>query len=153
MNWYETENWYAPLQREEPREEFPAREPAAPAQKPKRRSFWVVLTAIVLTCSLLLGLGIPAVRKLNRIAERMDEPVRREDKTDGTVDDSGKDHGFTVDPDGDRDRDKDDPEEEMPEDWDDFFANYYTDTDTTNSEVNIQQLTFRIEQTAPFNPS
>ncbi len=134
MNWYETDNWYAPLEREASPEPAPAAVEAAPRGKKK---IWVAVTAVVLTCALLLGLGVPALKRQQRLPETAEAPRESEEQSQDTEKEPGKGYGFPYIPNLNPEPDGEQPEDGMPEDWDDFFATYYTESDTANSQVNI----------------
>ena len=141
-NWYETQNWYAPLKREEPAPVKPlaVKAPEEP-EKSSKKGYWAGAIALVLTFALLLGLCMPAILRLQDSGNLIDVTDRDADKRDdapkpsekpesGDDKDSGQD---------DRPASSADPEGDMPEDWDEFFDNYYDEVDTSEAEVNIEQ--------------
>ena len=136
-NWYATEDWYAPLKREEPVkvvQPVTAEEPELPKKKPKK-GFWAAAIAFLLTFAIVIGLCMPAILKTR------ENPPSEAPKSSTSPERPSQER-----PSGERDADKPEatqkPSEgqedgEMPEDWDEFFANYYQDVDTASAEVNI----------------
>ena len=137
-NWYETENWYAPLKRtapEKPKE--PARD-TLPEQEEKksRKTFWVATIALVCAFALLLGLCMPAILRLRESGTLVEAAETEEGKTPSTP-------RPTRNPGGSQDKpatpSTDEPD--MPDDRDAFFDSYYQDVDTSAAQVNIEQGT------------
>ena len=139
LNWYETESWYAPLYGGEP-EADRAPEGPSPAEqtqqkKRKRRTVaaWSGLIALLTVFALLLGLGVQRVVNSRTDAGR---PAQQKPGQSEKAEQEKPDFGVEVDPSQDADAGEDD---QMPEDWNEFFENYYQDVDTSKAEVNIQQ--------------
>ncbi len=135
-NWYETENWYAPLKRtapEKPKE--PARD-TLPEQEEKksRKTFWVATIALVCAFALLLGLCMPAILRLRESGTLVEAAETEEGNTPSTP-------RPTRNPGGSQDKpatpSTDEPD--MPDDRDAFFDSYYQDVDTSAAQVNIEQ--------------
>ena len=136
-NWYATEDWYAPLKREEPAkvvQPVAAEEPELPKKKSKK-GFWAAAIAFLLTFAIVIGLCMPAILKT-----RENPPVEAPKSS------TSPERPSQERPSGERDADKPEATQrpsdgledgEMPEDWDEFFANYYQDVDTASAEVNI----------------
>ena len=156
-NWYQTESWYAPLP--EKTEMQPAvMEENSP--KPRRhRRLWAILIPVILAAAILAGIGLPRLIHSQSEAAQppqvekpgVQSPARDEEKQK-TEKDEGSDKGFGKSDDRDpKDADKED--EEMPEDWDEFFAGYYTESDTSAAEVNIPRTDVNGEFTLQLVPA
>ena len=154
LSWYETGDWYAPLRREEPGPE-PVTAPAEPPRPKKKKGLVASLIALALVAALLLGLGVPALLRQNREASKQeDEPqVQKPGKTRDDAQESKPTNpfGFDVDPFGGADGEDD--SDEMPEDWTEFFENYYQSTDTSAAQVNIEQIQLPGGFTLKLEPS
>ena len=174
MSWYDTESWYSPMEREksvkEPAPEISPAEPAmdggaAKVRQRGRKKLWISLTAVLLVAALALGLGIPALRRHDRNGQvplpGLQNPDREQAASDA-AEKQGEDPGFGRDADGkdrynDKDKEKtgDDADEQMPEDWNEFFEDYYQDTDSSNAQVNIERTDssdgFSLELKSPGN--
>ncbi len=121
MNWYEAEDWYAPLRREEPA--LPVVMQEMPKRKKKgRMAAWI---AVILAAALLLGIGVPVLLRGAGASHQHSFPVNP--------------GNLPQLPEGFDPADRVDPEEEMPEDYADFFDNYYQTTDTSTAMVNIER--------------
>jgi serine protease Do len=138
-NWYATEDWYAPLKREEPVkvvQPVTAEEPELPKKKSKK-GFWAAAIAFLLTFAIVIGLCMPAILK-----------ARENPSIEAPKSSTSPERPSQERPSGERDADKPEATQkpsdgqeggDMPEDWDEFFANYYQDVDTASAEVNIQR--------------
>lgn len=140
-NWYQTESWYAPLA--EKTEEQQALTEAESPKPRRRRRIWAILIPVILAAAILAGIGLPRLIRSQSAAAQLPQaekpaaqsPARDEGKQNPDKDE-GSDKGFGKSDDREpKDSDKD--ENEMPEDWDEFFAGYYTESDTSSAEVNI----------------
>ena len=147
MNWYDTDSWYAPLeQKQAPAEPFQAEAPVTPARSRKKR-LWFSLTAFLLVAALVLGLCLPAMlHKDQRAAASQapftENPFQQSPERDGSpapTEQPGEDKGFNHSADGAEKPDTEDGDEEFPEQWSDFFENYYQETDSSSAVVNIER--------------
>lgn len=117
MNWYESENWYAPLYAGNPEQ----KETTASLPQ-KRRRVWIPIVATVLVLSLIIG---SALAFSHGSGQQPQLPVEsgEEKKDEGSVPFTIP--GFSDDDDG------------MPDDRDEFFNSFYEKIDTSTVEVNI----------------
>ena len=140
-NWYQTESWYAPLP--ETQETQTAEAVQASTMPHKRRRVWAILVPILLAAAILAGIGLPRlIRGQSAVSQppqiekpQTHQPAPEEDKQ-GDNEEKGSDKGFRKD-DGGETQPSDEEDAGMPEDWDEFFAGYYQETDTSSAQVNI----------------
>lgn len=149
-NWYQTESWYAPLTptaEEQPKES----ETKKPARR-KGRVLWAILIPLILVGAILAGIGLPKLIRSGSVEAKttqekpsfhqpaQNEEKKDDEKKDGEKKAEGSDKGFGKSDDGAaKDPQEQDDGDEMPEDWNEFFANYYQETDTSAAQVNIQR--------------
>lgn len=148
MNWYDTDSWYAPLeQKQAPAEPLQTETSAAPP-RPRRKKLWFSLTAFLLVAALVLGLCLPAMlHKDQRVgiskssfAQNPFQQSPGRDAGPAATEQPGEDKGFNHSADGAEKPDAEDGDEEFPEQWSDFFQNYYQETDSTSAVVNIERV-------------
>ncbi|MBQ3702003.1 MAG: trypsin-like peptidase domain-containing protein [Oscillospiraceae bacterium] len=119
------ENWYAPLEREET---VPAAQ--APSAGKKRRSAgWGIALGTLLTLGLII---VTSLWFSNR-----DAGEKSDDKREGSAGGSGFSIVLPDDIPGFSDGKTDLPDEEMPENWKDFFSNFYTVDNNKKEESRI----------------
>ena len=117
MDWYDKENWYAPLAvpGEETEDEADLQERALQrSRKRRRRIAGILVIAFVFAV---------ALREIARI------PLKRA-ASEGY--DSSFGYYFSVDPD-------DEIGDELPEDFSEYFSSYYTVTETADADVRIEK--------------
>ena len=122
------ENWYAPLKREEA-------VPVVQAPSAERKGMPVGWRIALGT---LLALGLIIVTSLwfsNRDAEE-----KTDDKREGFAGGSGFSFILPDDIPGFSDGNTDKPDEEMPENWKDFFSSFYTVDDNKKEETRIPSV-------------
>ncbi|MBR3474339.1 MAG: trypsin-like peptidase domain-containing protein [Oscillospiraceae bacterium] len=176
-DWYQTKSWYAPLKRVEPEGNLQetAAIPAEAQTKPRKsfRTALTVLIALTLVTALLAGIILPVhIQRMRNGGASVSGlvPGSAQAFSDGRQKDSGQDsrfgndaglpgrsrssEGTGLDPlpkgDGDEDEDGDD---EMPESPEDFFENFYEETDTSNAVVNIPRTELPDDFSLTLTPS
>ncbi len=151
-NWYQTESWYAPLQHGQTAQTQRAQPQNAswnPERQEKRKShtgLWITLISLILVIAFVAGIGLPIILWRSQKAsvqpsgqtQRPSNVLPGWDRKDDEDSEAGKDGGFGYKTDGD-DGNQGENADEFPEDWSEFFENFYEQTDTSAAEVNIQQ--------------
>lgn len=141
MSWYDAENWYSPLQKEEAQAQAAQPPKKEKGNDPVGRMIWMGLIAALLIVSLVLGITIPKLGKIPKtdpaqLPETGKSPAQ-EWNWGKTEENPGEDPGFGRD--ADEGMQQEEPDSGMPDDWDVFFKNYYQAVDSANAEVNIQR--------------
>ena len=148
MSWYDTESWYAPRETAQPKAEPAAASQPKEVKKadPTGRFVWTGLIAALLIVAIVLGVTIPRLGKSQKAplpAPETENGPRSSGEWNwswGTQDEeSGEDPSFGRDADSGKEKEDGQGDPGMPEDWTDFFKNYYQETDNSNAEVNIER--------------
>lgn len=142
-NWYSSESWYAPLKRAEAPD--PAKREGKQENKKKKKVWPRVFGGIMLLLMLIVGSSY-ALRE-----SAQDLPVLFPKASDKPAD-NGRDDGFfysrgdeAEDGDDDADTGTDSDNDGMPDDWRDFFKNYYTTTETETVNIDMPRATVPID--------
>ncbi len=148
MSWYETEDWYAPKEKQPTAEQPP--EPMESAKKdPTGRVIWTGLVAALIIVAIVLGVTIPKLGKSVK-APVLPTPAPTQDQGQsfpwewnwnwGKQDEEPReDPGFRRDADEGAPKQDNKSDSGLPENWADFFKNYYQETDNSSAQVNIQR--------------
>ena len=117
-NWYATDNdgWYAPLQGGEPAQEKPAR---------KNRSWLKAVIAVLVVIGLIASSALLFPNK--NAKPEIVKPSQKEDSNDSNC-------GQFIIP-------RDDDDDTMPDDFRDFFEDFYTVTEDSRTTINIEKTT------------
>ena len=115
-NWYATENdgWYAPLTQNEPAAEKPAK---------KSRSWIKALIAVLVVIGLITGSALIFPNKSAK--PEIVKPSQKEDSNDSNF-------GQFIIP-------REDDDDTMPDDYREFFENFYTAVDDSRTSINIEK--------------
>ena len=115
-NWYATENdgWYAPLTQNEPAAEKPAK---------KSRSWIKAVIAVLVVIGLITGSALLFPNK--NAKPEIVKPSQKEDSNDSNF-------GQFIIP-------REDDDDTMPDDYREFFENFYTAVDDSRTSINIEK--------------
>ena len=115
-NWYATENdgWYAPLTQNEPAAEKPVK---------KSRSWIKALIAVLVVIGLITGSALIFPNKSAK--PEIVKPSQKEDSNDSNF-------GQFIIP-------REDDDDTMPDDYREFFENFYTAVDDSRTSINIEK--------------
>ena len=115
-NWYATENdgWYAPLTQNEPAAEKPAK---------KSRSWIKAVIAVLVVIGLITGSALIFPNKSAK--PEIVKPSQKEDSNDSNF-------GQFIIP-------REDDDDTMPDDYREFFENFYTAVDDSRTSINIEK--------------
>ena len=115
-NWYATENdgWYAPLTQNEPAAEKPVK---------KSRSWIKALIAVLVVIGLITGSALIFPNKSAK--PDIVKPSQKEDSNDSNF-------GQFIIP-------REDDDDTMPDDYREFFENFYTAVDDSRTSINIEK--------------
>ena len=115
-NWYATENdgWYAPLTQNEPAAGKPAK---------KSRSWIKALIAVLVVIGLITGSALIFPNKSAK--PEIVKPSQKEDSNDSNF-------GQFIIP-------REDDDDTMPDDYREFFENFYTAVDDSRTSINIEK--------------
>ncbi len=148
MSWYDTENWYAPKETPQPKPEPAPASQATEVKKadPTGKFIWTGLIAALLLVAIVLSVTIPKLGRSQKAALPTPEAERGQDSSGEWSwswgrqgEDSGEDPAFGRDADPGKEKEDEKADPIMPEDWTEFFKNYYQETDSANAQVNIER--------------
>ena len=146
-NWYSSESWYAPLKR--PEAAAPAKSGTIEEKKKKKKVWPCVFGGVMLLLVLIVGssyaLREPAQNLPVLFPRASDKPA-----------DNGRDDGFFYsrgdeEEDDDADTGTDADNNGMPDDWRDFFENYYTKTETETFSIDMPRAEAQVDAELRLN--
>ena len=132
-NWYANENdgWYAPL-----RQDVPA---AGKEKKKKSRAWLKALVAVLVVVGLITG---SAILFPNRSGEpSVGKPDKQEDSKDSNF-------SHFIFP-----RDDDAEDDAMPDDYHEFFENFYTTTEDSRTNIKIERAALPVQFSCTIAPA
>ena len=127
-NWYENESWYAPLRSTEAPKPAENRAEAQPKKRSRRAAFRAV-GAILLALAFIVGSSL--IFSQGRDTQVIPFDAEFGQQVPGT----------------------EESPQPMPEDPDDFFANYYTKVETQKSDIRVERSPLPIDFQAELRPA